>query len=462
MRHTSCIFMFVLILIPSARGIAQPDYRYAFLTLPPLGGEDSFGWGINELGHVVGSAFLPGNNSYHAVVWIADEPIDLGTLGGTYSRAEDANSMGSIVGWAVPPGGGLFDERAVLWRNGGIYDLGTLGGDVARAHATNETDEIVGQSYLEGGQGRIRAFAWRDQIMENLGGFEADRSSFAYDINSSGQIVGRAGKSNETSWNWRACLWQDGEIIDLGTLRSDNGGWSEAYGINDMGYIVGFSRWSLRIEDVATLWYDGEKYNLGTPRGTRESYAQEINNLAQVVGTAYTSGGRGYGFLWEQTRGNQRLDDLMPPRNPLYPRLANAINDAGQISGIASPKSAPASQDLAYIMSPVNPTLEMLAPTPGRAGEANTITVTNCTPGARVNFLYSRQGGGARIPGCDLQQNALQLDSPTVIGTAIADQNGVASITRTVPPVARNQTILFQAVVQNECAISQLVVHQFE
>ncbi len=84
------------------------------------------------------------------------------------------------------------------------------------------------------------------------------------------------------------------------------------------------------------------------------------------------------------------------------------------------------------------------------------------TPGARVTFLYSKTGGGTRIPGCDLQQNALQLDSPTVIGAAVADSNGVASITRTVPPVARGQTILFQAVVQGECAISQLVVFRFE
>ncbi len=79
-----------------------------------------------------------------------------------------------------------------------------------------------------------------------------------------------------------------------------------------------------------------------------------------------------------------------------------------------------------------------------------------------MTFLYSKTGGGTRIPGCDLQRNALQLDSPTVIGTAIADGSGVAMITRNVPPVARNQIILFQAMVPGECAISQLVLFGFE
>ncbi len=154
-------------------------------------------------------------------------------------------------------------------------------------------------------------------------------------------------------------------------------------------------------------------------------------------------------------------DDLLPPRTGWRTEWGHDINESGQISGTAYPIPDEGTF-FAFLMSPVHPTLEMAAPSPGRAGEANTITLRNVTPDARVQFLYSRRGGGTRIPGCTLQQNALQLDSPTVIGTAVADQNGVASITRTVPPIARNQTILFQAVVQNECAISQLVVHQFE
>jgi hypothetical protein len=106
--------------------------------------------------------------------------------------------------------------------------------------------------------------------------------------------------------------------------------------------------------------------------------------------------------------------------------------------------------------------MDLSAPLPGVAGEANSLTITNVTPGQRVYFYYSLHGGGTRIPGCDLQQNALQLDNPKPIGSSIADENGIATISKNVPIAARNQWILIQAVVPGECAISQLVVKRFE
>jgi len=450
MRCATFVRAIIIILLTTVAARGQTEYRYAFLMLPPLGGEHSFGWGMNEFGDVVGSAFLPGNNAFHATLWIDGEPIDLGTLGHVNSRAQDANASGWVVGFS----GCLGSERAFLWRDGLMEDIGTLGGNTANAFAINDADDVVGSSRIH--QTFTSAFLWRDGQMEDLGS-HAGRGSWAYDVNSAGQVVGRS-YSAESSW--RAALWENGKIIDLGTLRPDNTGTSEAYGINDLGQIVGFAQGYL-YRYYAAVWHNGQIYDLGVPQGTRESYAKGINNLGQIVGHGYLNH-RSIGFLWEPQRGMQRLDDLLPARTTFYPRLVWAINDAGQITGIASPKSAPESQDLAFIMSPVNLTMDLAAPSPGRAGESNMITVTNCTPGERVTFLYSRNGGGQRIPGCDLQQNALQLDSPTVIGTAVADGNGVATITRTVPPIARNQTILFQAVVQNECAISQLVVHRFE
>ena len=63
----------------------------------------------------------------------------------------------------------------------------------------------------------------------------------------------------------------------------------------------------------------------------------------------------------------------------------------------------------------------------------------------------------------DLPGFGFQGDETSGYGiNELANANGEASITRNVPLIASNQTILFQAVVQNQCAISQLVVWQFE
>ena len=104
----------------------------------------------------------------------------------------------------------------------------------------------------------------------------------------------------------------------------------------------------------------------------------------------------------------------------------------------------------------------MSDPAPGAANAMNTFSVTNAPPGAKVIFTYAFNGGGTRIPGCNLQQNALQLREPVVFGSAIADENGNASIERYVPNAASGKTVLIQALILNDCAISQLVVHEFE
>jgi len=202
-------------------------------------------------------------------------------------------------------------------------------------------------------------------------------------------------------------------------------------------------------------------HNLGKPPDTTGTFAYAINNLGQVVGVAGRNAPRGVGFIWDPDRGMHRLNDLLPAQCRWRTDFATDINDAGQISGTGYQANDP-DTSTAFLMTPVFSTMGLAAPVPGAAGVTNTISVSNVTPGARIDFFYSRHGGGTIIPGCDLQQNALQLDHPTVLGSAIADGNGVASITRNVPLIARGQTVLFQAVVQSECAISQLVVHQFD
>lgn len=77
------------------------------------------------------------------------------------------------------------------------------------------------------------------------------------------------------------------------------------------------------------------------------------------------------------------------------------------------------------------------------AGVRGTLDVTGATPDARVAFLYSVRGlGGTYIPQLDV---TVDLNTPILAGSRIADANGVASLTKVIPPGTAGRTIWLQA-----------------
>ena len=438
------------------------DVPYAVFELPALGGPHSLGWGVSESGDVIGAAFLPGN-VFHATLWLDGQTaVDLGTLGGETSECRGINSNGWIVGRAQTPDQVFYDDSAFLWRDGEMINLGNLGGDFAEAYGVNDHNQIVGWSALDNSQyPPIHAFLWQDGQMTDLGAPHGNREmSQAIAINNSGLIIGQAVSTEFRTW--RPVIWQDGQIIDLGTFRPDNGGDGVAIDCNEAGDVVGYTSRDY-FTDRGFLYRNGHMYALPEQRDCLSSAAWSINNQRQIVGGCEVRSlpGESTGSIWERGKNVQYLGEMIPPHSNWHIGLAIHNNDAGQITGTGYRLDDP-DHTKGYLLTPVHPTMELGEVLPGLAGELNTLTVTHATPGARVVFLYSRHGGGTAIPGCTLQANCLQLDRPKTIGSAIADANGEATITGNVPVIARNQTILFQAVVQNECAISQLVVHRFE
>ncbi len=366
--------------------------------------------------------------------------------------ADDINDWGWVVGYSAD-----FSPANVptLWMDGNPVSLGTLGGDTGEAHAINNLGHVVGWS--KNGDDYARAFLWRDGEMIDLGTL-GGRSSYGWGMNNLGQVVGHSFDPNLIGQ--RGFVWDNGVMIDLGTLP--NGGECRASDINDLGQIVGYCQ-DADGNSLAILWEKGKMRSIHDARLGVLSFAQAINDRGQIVG--YTSDGSlvTRAFIWDADSGMRNLQDLCPPN--MAPRRWNPgdINEHGQIA-VSAQRGDPfnGGRLVSLLVTPVNPTMIMAQPSPGIAGVENTLTVTNATPGATVRFYYSLRGGGTLIPGCASRVNALQLAKPIWIATATADGNGEASITRTVPRIARGQTILFQAVVQGECAISQLVVHQFD
>src|SRR5690606_23053036 len=108
-----------------------------------------------------------------------------------------------------------------------------------------ERGDVAGLSATAAGE--VHAVLWQDGEVMDLGTFGGPRSE-AHDVNELGQVVGVAEVGRGAGW--RAFLWQDGELYDLGTTGGD---FSIAYSINNHGEVVGYAR-NVAGEDVAIRW----------------------------------------------------------------------------------------------------------------------------------------------------------------------------------------------------------------
>src|ERR1051326_241247 len=70
-------------------------------------------------------------------------PVDLGTLGGSFSSAFDLNDHDHVVGFSQTTSGAT---HAFLWEAGVMTDLDTGVGGFSRADAINNHGQIVGVS----------------------------------------------------------------------------------------------------------------------------------------------------------------------------------------------------------------------------------------------------------------------------------------------------------------------------
>jgi probable HAF family extracellular repeat protein len=185
----------------------------------------------------------------------------------------------------------------------------------------------------------------------DLGTLSSGSSSYASAVNELGQVVGHAGVAGgEHAFLWlpEAAYGLPAGMNDLGTLAFD---YSEAYGINDLGYVVGRS--AVADEDAdhhAFLWRPGlGMTDLGTLGGTY-SEANGVNNAGQAVGAAYNLVGDRYAFLWEA--------DQMTGLDPLNPQdtfnEAHDVNESGLIAGQSSIEFATARATLWTNGSPMN------------------------------------------------------------------------------------------------------------
>lgn len=201
-------------------------------------------------------------------------------------------------------------------------------GSLAGAYAIDRRGHAVGSSPT--GQTWSHAILFDGVQTLDLGAFDEDGCggcslySFGYGMNDKGQVVG---SSLTGDGKTRAFVWKDGVMTKLPTLGGSN---SEAYAINEHGVAVGMAD----LDDVqhiahAVLYRKGRAEDLGVLGTGASSRANDVNNLDVVVGQSFTDGPRGLvPFIYSQGVLKQ-----LPLPADAFDGAAWRINDAGWIVG---------------------------------------------------------------------------------------------------------------------------------
>jgi probable HAF family extracellular repeat protein len=298
---------------------AQPTFT-GLTMINPTGASNSYGVAINASGQVL----VRGDN-YTATLWSAGNSTQI--TNGFYSSGEVSlpergalNNSGQVVGYALDAAD---ENRYFVWSSGsGMTEVSV--GDISEVQAINNSGSVVGQAANNG-------FVWNNGSTTALT-TPYNNGSYAYAVNSSGQVAGRA---YDSDWNSVAVRWES--KCDM-TLIGDIGmGFVGA--INDSGHVVGGNYDIVSGSSRATYWDGTTTTSLGALGATDDSYAYGINNLGDVVGN--NEGGQDEAFLYTSgamyNLNTLSASYLVPQDGSIgFTRLISAIgiNDAGQIVGI--------------------------------------------------------------------------------------------------------------------------------
>ncbi len=303
---------------------AEPVH-YTLTDFGTLGGTTSVGWGINNAGQVVGGSQTANNAAYHGFIYDGIQIQDLGVPAGwTGSTGFAVNDLGQAVGTI----GNESVYHAAFFPGPGMapQDLGTLDGLRSGANAINTSGLIAGYSEVASGRDHPTLFSSGQVIDLGLpAGFVEGR---AEGINEAGQVVGFISPLGGAT---RSFLYLNGQMT---VLNRPGDPVNSAKAINNVGQVVGSAYFSAGLR--AFLYSSGLFHDLGT-LGSGGSQAYAINDFGQIVGYGHVPGdGNPHAWIYSGSGPLIDLNSLIDNPGGLKMISAYGINNNGQIAALAS------------------------------------------------------------------------------------------------------------------------------
>lgn len=311
--------------------------RFFVTDLGTLGGTESFAYALNDLGQVVGSSRIAGDEANHSFLYSRLPMVDLSPLNSGDVQTvgpTGINLRGQIASGVVE--NGVYLPAILNSRTGSLNTLGSLGGVTSFgfngvATAINNAGHAVGYSYVD--DTTRHAFVYRNGAMTDLGSFGG--YSAALSINNRDVIVGFA--SDTSTGSSRAFINSSGTLRGIGPVTE-----STARDINDWGQVVGSYLTADQTAFHGFLFHQGAFTDISMPESPQTD-AFAINLWGEVVGSyAHPFESVCFGepcieyeqhaFIFEG-RDIADLNDLIPPHSGWELDWAFDVNNLGQIAG---------------------------------------------------------------------------------------------------------------------------------
>lgn len=296
-------------------------------------GFNSYPTGLSSQGDVSGTI----NTSTGANAFLYNGSLtDLGTLGGQISFGGGVNDSGQVVGFSSTGS----QTPVFYWNGSTMKSLGTLGGTSAKFYEyINNNGQISGNSDIAGTDEAFYAANSSSSLVAiTLGA--AGSSSTAKAMNANGQVVGTSATS--TNSYQQAFIYSGGSPVNMGTQWSQAEtyvGNSDALAVNDAGVAVGQADVSSTNSHAVMFSLNALSQYVMTDLGTLDygagnSSADAINDKGWIVGTSTNTTGGTDPFL---DISGQMIDLNSPSilNGTGFTSFisATAVNDSGWIIG---------------------------------------------------------------------------------------------------------------------------------